>query len=334
MSFAIMRCKKLSHMGNVAASLKHNFREQNTPNANPALTHANNHIGANNTDAAMGRLRNLLPEKRRKDAVVCVEYVLTASPDWYEKATPAQQDEFFKRSLDWLKDKYGESNIVAASIHRDEKTPHMAAFIAPITEDGRLSAKEFIGNKSLMSKDQSSFADSVRDLGLERGIEGSKAKHQRVQRFYDQVNRQPGTPKIRPEDLVPRVSRDSGLLGALRLSRREEAPEEVAERLTAQIKASVEPIAARAATAQTDQDRASQAEMRAQQAQFRERQEREKREKLEKLMKPFLELAALSKEMFLEMAGRVNRELLPKLKEKIQKQERNKKGPEDRGFSR
>jgi hypothetical protein len=329
-----MRCKKLNHMGNVAASLKHNFREQDTPNADPARIHENDHMGADNTDAAMGRLRDLLPDKRRKDAVVCVEYVLTASPDWWEKATPAQQNEFFKRSMDWLKDKYGEPNIVAASIHRDEKTPHMAAFVAPITKDGRLSAKEFIGNKSLMSKDQSSFAAVVRDLGLERGIEGSKAKHQRVQRFYDQVNRQPGTPEIKPEDLVPRVSRDSGLLGALRLSRREEAPEDVAERLTAQIKAAVEPVAARAATAQTDRDRASQAEMRAQQAQVRERQEREKREKLEKVMKPFIELATLSKEMFLEMVNRLNRELLPKLKEKTQKQEQEKKRQESRGFSR
>lgn len=333
MPFAIMRCKKLNHMGNVAASLMHNYREQDTPNADPSLTPENDHIGADNTDTAMGRLRDLLPEKRRKDAVVCVEYVLTASPDWWEKATPDQQEEFFRRSLQWLKDKYGESNIVAASIHRDEKTPHMAAFVAPVTKDGRLSAKEFIGNKSLMSKDQSSFAAAVRDLGLERGIEGSKAKHQRVQRFYDQVNRQPGTPEIMPEDLEPRVSRDSGVLGALRLTKRVETPEDVAKRITGQIQAAVEPLAAKAATSQTDQERARQAEIRARQAQNRERQEREKREKLEKAMKPFLELAALSKEVFIEMAKRAQA-MIPELKRKIQEQEKGRKGQEDRDFSR
>ena len=36
----------------------------------------------------------LLPEKRRKDAVLAVEYVMTASPEWWKEATPRQQAEF------------------------------------------------------------------------------------------------------------------------------------------------------------------------------------------------------------------------------------------------
>ncbi|WP_250696867.1 plasmid recombination protein [Escherichia coli] len=39
----------------------------------------------NAADEAMGKLRELLPEKRRKDAVLCVEYVMTASPEWWDK---------------------------------------------------------------------------------------------------------------------------------------------------------------------------------------------------------------------------------------------------------
>ncbi|WP_444979169.1 hypothetical protein, partial [Aeromonas hydrophila] len=36
----------------------------------------------------------------------------------------------------------------------------MSAFVVPITKDGRLSAKEFIGNRTKMSNDQSSYADA------------------------------------------------------------------------------------------------------------------------------------------------------------------------------
>ena len=37
-SYAIMRCKKLSSMGSVASSLKHAYRERETPNADSSRT--------------------------------------------------------------------------------------------------------------------------------------------------------------------------------------------------------------------------------------------------------------------------------------------------------
>ncbi|WP_375156948.1 MobV family relaxase, partial [Klebsiella aerogenes] len=174
-AFAIMRCKKLAKMGNVAASLKHAYRERETPNADASRTPDNDHWAAKSTDEAMGRLRELLPEKRRKDAVLAVEYVMTASPDWWKSASQEQQAAFFDQAHKWLANKYGADRIITASIHRDETSPHMTAFVVPLTQDGRLSAKEFIGNKAQMTRDQTTFAASVADLGLQRGIEGSKA---------------------------------------------------------------------------------------------------------------------------------------------------------------
>ncbi|MFW8412462.1 plasmid recombination protein, partial [Klebsiella pneumoniae] len=94
-AYAIMRCKKLATMGSVAAALQHCYRERETPNADAERTPDNEHRAATSTDAAMGRLRELLPEKRRKDAVLAVEYVMTASPEWWAKATPQQQAAFF-----------------------------------------------------------------------------------------------------------------------------------------------------------------------------------------------------------------------------------------------
>lgn len=207
-NYAIMRCKKLTGMGSVASALQHCYRERETPNADADRTPENHCSVSQSADEAMGKLRELLPEKRRKDAVLAVEYVITASPEWWNEATPRQQAEFFARSEQWLENKYGKDRVVAAVVHRDEATPHLSAFVVPLTQDGRLSAKEFIGGRSKMRDDQSTYAESVKKLGLERGIEGSRATHQTVQHYYESINR--GTRSqvsISPEALEPRVLR-------------------------------------------------------------------------------------------------------------------------------
>ena len=207
-NYAIMRCKKLTGMGSVASALQHCYRERETPNADAERTPENYCSVSQSADEAMGKLRELLPEKRRKDAVLAVEYVMTASPEWWNEATPRQQAEFFARSEQWLENKYGKDRVVAAVVHRDEATPHLSAFVVPLTQDGRLSAKEFIGGRSKMRDDQSTYAESVKKLGLERGIEGSRATHQTVQHYYESINR--GTRSqvsISPEALEPRVLR-------------------------------------------------------------------------------------------------------------------------------
>ena len=207
-NYAIMRCKKLTGMGSVASALQHCYRERESPNADAERTPENHCSVSQSADEAMGKLRELLPEKRRKDAVLAVEYVMTASPEWWKEATPRQQAEFFARSEQWLEKKYGKDRVVAAVVHRDEATPHLSAFVVPLTQDGRLSAKEFIGGRSKMRDDQSTYAESVKKLGLERGIEGSRATHQTVQHYYQSINR--GTRSqvsISPDALEPRVLR-------------------------------------------------------------------------------------------------------------------------------
>ena len=79
--------------------------------------------------------------------------------------------------------------MIAVSIHRDETTPHLIAYVVPVDEaTGKLNAKKWLGGRAKMSQMQSDFADQVRDLGLERGIEGSKAKHTRIKEYYAKVN--------------------------------------------------------------------------------------------------------------------------------------------------
>lgn len=253
MAYAIMRAKKLATMGSVAASMQHCYRERETHNADQERTPDNQHLGAKTTDEAMGKLRDMLPEKRRKDAVLAVEYVMTASPEWFAKATPEQEKALFQRSLQWLADKYGADRIITASIHRDEATPHLSAFVVPLTADKRLSAKEFIGDRKKMTADQTSYAAKMLDLGLERGIEGSKATHQRVQSFYGALERGSVSEiTISAEAVTPKV------LSKGVFSRTEEAPEAVAARLTAKLRDSLAPTLKNAAMAVQERRRAKE----------------------------------------------------------------------------
>ena len=98
MQYAILRVQKLKSSAAVHRSMKHAFRAQDTPNADPALTPDNTHIGAQNVAEGMAAFRARLPEKFRKDAVQCVEYLMTASPEVMQAKSRDEQDAYFRDS--------------------------------------------------------------------------------------------------------------------------------------------------------------------------------------------------------------------------------------------
>ena len=322
--YAIMRCKKLSSMGTVAAALRHCYRERDTPNADPQLTPQNEHLAASNTDQAMGRLREMLPERRRKDAVLTVEYVMTASPDWWKQASPEQQAEFFARSKKWVADKYGADRIITASIHRDEKSPHLSAFVIPLTQDRRLSAKEFIGDRKKMSQDQSTFAAAVADLGLHRGIEGSKARHTRLKAFYSAIEKPEQHIEITPEALEPRRYKPRGLAERLGLNRRFETQETVAKRVTKLVQEGYAKAVEMASLARQEREKAKQAEETA----------KDLRNRLKPVVDVLQPLDAQHRRVFADLMRLAGERLLSDQREKTQKKERDQDEKKDRGHSR
>lgn len=201
--FAILRIQKLKTLATIKRSLKHSFREQETPNADKSLQGENTHIGATSSDQAMLKVQNLLPEKRRKDAVLCVEYLITASPEIMNSKTRKEQDAYFNDSLEWLIERHGAKHVVYSGIHRDEKTPHMYAYIIPIDETSkRLNAKKWFGELKALNQMQTDFALRVgKKHNLERGIEGSKARHQKVKRFYALLEQEQEIPCITEQEL-------------------------------------------------------------------------------------------------------------------------------------
>ena len=109
--------------------------------------------------------------KTRKDSVRFVDTLITASPDFFKGKKREEVRAFFRTAVDFLAKKIGKDNIFAATVHMDEKTPHMHLCFTPITEDGRLSAKEIIGNRTQLTKWQDDFfAHMVKSFpDIERG---------------------------------------------------------------------------------------------------------------------------------------------------------------------
>lgn len=247
MAYAILRVQKLKSAVAVHRSMKHAFREQDTPNAARELAHENDHIGASSVAEAMQKFRGRLPEKFRKDAVQCVEYLITGSPEGMHAKSKEAQDRYFQDGLKWLRNKHGAENVIYAGIHRDESTPHMYAYVVPRVGE-KLNCRAFLGGSKALSDMQTDFALTVGQAHrLERGIKGSKATHQRVSQFYARINDLERAPCITAEDIEPREFKREGVMEVLRLTTRIEGPEMVAERLTTAIKASYAPALEKAA---------------------------------------------------------------------------------------
>ena len=62
-----------------------------------------------------------------------------------------------------LEDEYGRENILGAAIHLDESKPHLHIDVVPLTEDGRLSAKEVVGGKGKMHQNQSRWLEKMQE---------------------------------------------------------------------------------------------------------------------------------------------------------------------------
>lgn len=200
MPHAIARIVKLKS-GNVGASAKHTNRERLTPNANSEIDNIR-FIGqpdSNNIQNLEAIVRERIGEQTiRKNAVLCVEMLLTASPEYFRPNDPSKAGYYeperladFQQTVHgWLDNEYGD-RIVRAELHLDESTPHVHAYLVPLDERGKLNCRGLFGGRQKLSQFQDSYANAMSPLGLERGIKGSRAKHTKIQHYYAAVNHSP-----------------------------------------------------------------------------------------------------------------------------------------------
>ena len=95
--------------------------------------------------------------RARKDSVRVVETLITASPEFFQGKKPREVKAFFEYALEFIQSKQSPETIISAVVHMDEKTPHMHLCFVPLTADGRLSAKDIIGNKKKLTQWQDEF---------------------------------------------------------------------------------------------------------------------------------------------------------------------------------
>ena len=85
--------------------------------------------------------------RTRSDSVRLVEAMFTATPEFFKGKTQEEIRAFFQEALEFLMAHQAKETIISAVIHMDEKTPHMHLSFVPLTEDGRLCAKDIVGDR-------------------------------------------------------------------------------------------------------------------------------------------------------------------------------------------
>lgn len=131
-----------------------------------------------------GKIAERVARTVRRDAVIMCEFLITSDREFFEGLEPEKERLFFETALDFIKQEYGEQNVIHAIVHKDEMTPHMHCAIVPITEDGRLSAKEYFGKRQQLIALQDNFQKHMVENGFElkRGISSSR-KHVEIGRM-------------------------------------------------------------------------------------------------------------------------------------------------------
>lgn len=117
--------------------------------------------------------------KTRSNSVVALDAIYTASKDFFKDKSNEECNQYFRDCLQFHQKKFG--HVVSAVVHYDETTPHLHILSVPLTHDGRLSAREIVGNRANLSRMQTEFFEQVgKGYGLERGVQmdgQEKKKH-------------------------------------------------------------------------------------------------------------------------------------------------------------
>ncbi len=196
MPYAVIRVAKIKTQAQAVAATGHNYRQEQHPhsiaNADKEAPHPNreyvNHEQKDYWYLLEARIQEAGVKRVRHDSVRGMEVILTGSPEGFVRdeegrAVDYSKSKWAQDNLNFLKEKFGAKNVVSFTLHQDEKTPHIHAVLAPITDKNTLSADQLFNPKSLRQL-QTDYAQAMAPHGMERGIEHSQAKHDPMQRLY------------------------------------------------------------------------------------------------------------------------------------------------------
>ena len=168
---------------------RHNERKKEAYKSNPDIdmerSKNNYHLIAPPKYTYKKEINRMVAEagcRTRKDSVMMVETLITASPEFMNQLPPEEQKAYFQTALDFISERVGKQNILSAVVHMDERTPHMHLCFVPITPDNKLSAKAILGNQKSLSEWQTAYHErmSSRWNQLERGQSSMETKRKHV----------------------------------------------------------------------------------------------------------------------------------------------------------
>ena len=215
MGYAVLHLEKAK--GTDSRMSAHIERTVHPKNADRTRTHLNRELVQfpegvrNRTQAIAHRIETAgIRRKVGTNQVKAIRVLLTGSnKDMKQMEADGQLDGWCNDSLQWLRETYGERNLVSAVLHMDEKTPHIHATIVPIvtgerrkakkeeqngkkkyrkksTQDVRLCADDVMARHKLKHY-QDTYAQAMGKYGLQRGIDGSLAKHISTMQYYKEL---------------------------------------------------------------------------------------------------------------------------------------------------
>ena len=186
-------------------------------NADRTRTHLNRELVRfpegvkNRTQAIAHRIETAgIRRKVGTNQVKAIRVLLTGSnKDMKQMEADGRLDGWCNDNLKWLRETYGEQNLVSAVLHMDEKTPHIHATIVPIVTGERRKAKqdEQNGKKKYRKKNpqdvrlcaddvmarhklkhyQDTYAQAMNKYSLQRGVDGSLARHVSTSQYYKEL---------------------------------------------------------------------------------------------------------------------------------------------------
>ena len=150
--------------------------------------------------------------RTRKDSTMFVDTLITASPEFFTGRSRREIQAYFTEAAAFMERKVGRGNIFSTVVHMDEKTPHLHLCFTPITKDGRLSAKEILGNRAQLSRWQDEFHAHMNRVfpTLQRGESAlvTKRKHIPTWLFKQSID------LTRQQRAIEKVISEIGVLNA------------------------------------------------------------------------------------------------------------------------
>ena len=244
MGYAVLHIDKAR--GNDSAMSAHIERTFVPNNVDASRTHLNRDLVqfpanvTNRTEAIAHRIATAgIYRKVADNQVKALRFILSGShEDMLQLESDGRLEEWCNSTMQWLYTTFGKANVVAATLHADEETPHIHATVVPIVTGERRKAKQEAENGKRKYKTkknkirlcaddlltpkkleeyQTSYAEQMRPFGLSRGVQGSEAKHRTNMEYYKELLKETKQKQLEEEELILKVRELEKQAGKLRV---------------------------------------------------------------------------------------------------------------------